>query len=93
MHARPWRDGTDFSVVQCPPLGLPGSLRTVCGKAGKELPPICFCHLAFSWEAGVGREEHRLGKHSQSRLGCRHRLLVILREAKRVQLWTTFKTP
>lgn len=82
MHARPrGRDGTDFNMALCPPVWLPNSLRTVCRRVGKEFSPMCFCHLAFLMGVAVGvrTEEQRLGKHSQSRLGCR--LLFIQREA------------
>ena len=58
MHTCPPRDGTDFSVAQYPPVGLPRSLRTVYGRAGKEFSPICSCHWPFHVD-GMERERYR----------------------------------
>ena len=58
MYTCPPRDETDFIVAWYPPGGLPSSLRTIYGRAGKEFSPICSCHWPFHVD-GVEREKYR----------------------------------
>ena len=76
MHTRPPRDGTDFSVAQYPPVGLPALWGLYMGGQVRNSPPFAPVTGLFMWMGWRGKSTEV--KHSQCGLGCRLRLLFIL---------------